>query len=418
MAGSCAVCRAPATNCCSGCRSTYYCSRDHQKQHWKVHKGQCCPWKLSESSALGRHLEATRDIRAGEVVLEEDPLVVGPKIMCVPTCLGCLRRVPGDYNCRACGWPLCGAACELHPRHLPECRVMKAAGYKALIISDSGRKEAAYCTVAPLRCLLMAEADPQRYDQLSKLQAHLELRRNTTLYSIFKTNVVGFIQNALKLSQYDEETILRMAAILDTNAFDVSLERGSVKARAVYWTASMMSHDCKPNTKHVFKGENFKIVVVATVPIKKGEVISASYTQLLWGTLQRRAHLKNAKCFDCECDRCSDPTELCTYVGAILCSQCKNSDGKIVSSDPLDPSAVWKCEVCDHTIPARQISWGNDAVRKEVSSLDKTSPHAMEEFLLKYSGTLHAFNGHALEVKYALAQMYGNVPKYSLAGKK
>lgn len=37
----CAVCQIPATMKCSSCASISYCSKDCQKQHWKLHKVHC-----------------------------------------------------------------------------------------------------------------------------------------------------------------------------------------------------------------------------------------------------------------------------------------------------------------------------------------------------------------------------------------
>lgn len=39
---ACAVCQQPATQRCSRCQQTWYCSAIHQKQHWKVHKTGVC----------------------------------------------------------------------------------------------------------------------------------------------------------------------------------------------------------------------------------------------------------------------------------------------------------------------------------------------------------------------------------------
>ena len=36
---------------CGRCRSTYYCSVEHQKEHWKVHKQSCC--KLTTTTTTG-----------------------------------------------------------------------------------------------------------------------------------------------------------------------------------------------------------------------------------------------------------------------------------------------------------------------------------------------------------------------------
>jgi hypothetical protein len=30
---------------CGGCKSTYYCCKEHQKQHWAEHKGECARWR-------------------------------------------------------------------------------------------------------------------------------------------------------------------------------------------------------------------------------------------------------------------------------------------------------------------------------------------------------------------------------------
>lgn len=57
--------------------------------------------------------------------------------------------------------------------------------------------------------------------------------------------------------------------------------------------------------------------------------------------MKRREHLKESKFFDCVCARCSDPTELGTYLSAIKCQQCK--DGLLLSSAPLLADATWHC---------------------------------------------------------------------------
>ena len=419
------MCHAGATQCCSSCRSVFYCNREHQRQHWKVHKIQCTPCKLNISTELGYHIVASRDIQQGEIILKENPIIQGPKIVSLPSCLGCGRRINTEdrtkvYKCSNCGWPLCGPHCEISPLHVPECNLMKERGFRANINLQEGRKEAAYCSITPLRCLLLKRKDPNKYDTIMKLQSHLEERKDTTLYNIFKNNIVGFLRNALGMTEFSEETILKIAAILDTNSFEIRRSDGDIKIRGLYPKAAMFSHDCKPNTKHTFRGPKFTLELVSTVSIKKGEIISVTYTQTLWATLARRTHLKQSKCFDCTCRRCSDATELGTYIGALNCSQCYKSDSnarsKIISTNPLEATAPWKCEVCSHTISGRQMAWGDDVIRQEIEALDKTKPQVFEEFLNKYKDSLHPTNWHMLEVKYALSQMYGNMQKFLLSG--
>ena len=72
---------------------------------------------------------------------------------------------------------------------------------------------------------------------------------------------------------------------------------------------------------------------------EKGQVITATYTQPLWSTFNRREHLKMSKCFWCACPRCADPTEFGSYLSALNCQLC---GGRILSTNPLDQKAKWK----------------------------------------------------------------------------
>lgn len=238
-----------------------------------------------------------------------------------------------------------------------------------------------------------------------------------------KANLVTFIIHVLELP-FDEETILKVASIFDTNSFDVRSPDGSKKLRGIYVTASMMNHNCKPNTRHIFLGDDNNLGLIATVPIAKGEMITATYTQTLWGTLDRRKHIRINKCFECECERCKDPTELGTYLGNIYCSICNGpftdrglfKGAMLISTDPLDESAPWKCEKCNHIIQSRQMFSGNEALKQELNRINKLSPKGFEEFLSKYVETLHPANHLVVQAKLALMQIYGNYKGYMLTG--
>jgi hypothetical protein len=89
-----------------------------------------------------------------------------------------------------------------------------------------------------------------------------------------------------------------------------------------------LSHNCVPNTKwtELSKDKNGKyltalgIRVLATVPIKKGELLkkladfgNGTVINVLEGTCIRRQTLLREG-VDCRCERCMDPTELGTYI--------------------------------------------------------------------------------------------------------
>lgn len=76
---------------------------------------------VSENSILGRHLAAVGSVRAGEMILTEKPVIVGPKWGCKPCCLNCYRK--SVKMCNACKIaPLC-QGCEQH--EASECELYK-----------------------------------------------------------------------------------------------------------------------------------------------------------------------------------------------------------------------------------------------------------------------------------------------------
>lgn len=430
---TCEVCQKPANQTCGGCKLVYYCSKAHQKLGWREgHKFKCCAFKIQYSDNVGRHMVATRDIQQGEMIMKEKPAVIGPRMSSPAHCLSCGMKLEptkiGDkydfYKCSICCWPMCGQKCEKAEIHKAECKIMTDMKYKCTIKYEQPNKsEAAYCVIAPLRVLLMKQSNPQQYENICNLESHMDQRIGTPLYTILKANLTTFIIQVLGMD-FDEETILKVASIFDTNAFDVRSPDGSKRLRAIYVTASMMNHSCRPNTRHIYLGDDYNMALIATVPIAKGELITATYTQSLWGTLDRRRHLKINKCFDCDCERCTDPTELGTNLGNIYCSLCNGPGSEhsltkgamLLSTNPLDESATWKCEKCDHFILSKQMFWGNNALKQDLNKLSKISPKGFEEFIQKYSQTLHPTNHLVIQAKLALTQIYGNQKGYILSG--
>lgn len=418
----CGVCTKSATQCCSNCNQIYYCSREHQKYDWTNHKTKCSPYKMEINDILGRHLIATRNIKAGEIIMRKNPLIIGPKTASFPLCLGCHKKINIDndfYRCTKCNWPMCNLICENSTIHKGECEVYSQMENVPNIAAENV-KQLGYCLVLPLRVFLLKQSKKSRYEAIENLESHLEENQKTPLYLMFKANLVPFIRRALKLDDIDANEVLKICSIFDTNCFDVRNTDGTVNVRALYQDASLIAHDCKHNTKHNFYDDNLKIIVTATEDINKGQLLTTTYTQTLWGTLTRRSHLSRVKYFDCLCDRCKDPTEFGTYAGSIYCSDCKltknNNSPKMISTNPFDPNAMWTCEKCDHTIDGKQIVWGNESIRKEILNMDKSQPKYLEEFLIKYKDLLHPTNYHVLEIKYALIQLYGNIDGFNLLG--
>jgi Zn finger protein HypA/HybF involved in hydrogenase expression len=73
--------------------------------------------------------------------------------------------------------------------------------------------------------------------------------------------------------------------------------------------------------------------VRATTAISKGSQLYSCYTYTLSGTMDRQQHLMEGKYFQCQCERCSDPTELETHFSSMKCRDCLYGD--VDSSNPL-----------------------------------------------------------------------------------
>ena len=261
-----------------------------------------------------------------------------------------------------------------------------------------------YQCISPLRYLSLPATDHECGD---KLVSHLEQRRNTDLYRLVKQNISSYLRNQLKLIQFDSERIQRVCGILDTNCFEIRL-RDRVSIRGLYPNASLMNHECVANTRHVFNPFDFRIKVIATRDIAPGQTISATYTQSLWNTLDRRWHLKSTKHFWCHCRRCTDPEEFGTWLSALRCDRCGNL---ISSQNSLDVTAKWRCTNCETILDADKVNQIHHSVRAELKKIATVGParlRLLEEFVDKYSALIHPGSCHVIEAKYALVQLYGN----------
>ncbi|XP_037084090.1 SET domain-containing protein SmydA-8-like [Pollicipes pollicipes] len=407
----CPVCGVSSSMACASCQTVHYCSRDHQKQHWKKHKPACKAWRVETTPEEGRFMVATRTIQPGDIILQEPPLIVGPKQATGPVCLGCHRPLtydtaqgqltPPAVRCPKCGWSLCRPDCSRwHSRD--ECLLWSRARRPFDLRPAASGASPVYGCVGPVRCLLLRN-QPEAWASLSSMEHHLEERRHSALYRLNAAQLAAFLTAALPTEcDVTEDVILTMCAVLDTNAFEVRI--GSAKARAVYAAASLQNHDCRPNTRHLFD-DGYNITVRATVRIAAGQRITTSYTQALWNTAARRQHLLFSKCFRCRCERCLDPTELNTWLSSLSCRGC---GGPLVSREPLEAAAAWRCHRCGKKSSAEEVQ----ERRGSMAQLTKTAERSVEG-LEDVLTQLDPSCSQRAEVNYALVQLYGTASGYT-----
>ena len=372
------------------------------------------PPQVERSDVLGRFLRATKDIEEGELIFDESPMVVGPKQLTVPVCLGCHKEITSTtpfIKCSRCNWPVCSQKCGDSPVHDGECRATRAAGAR-IKVEHFEQVNMMYACITVLRALALKDGPRKIWEDYTKFDSHLPERLKTTIYNkVNKEKVCFFILHYLNIKRYSDMEIMEACGKLDTNCFEI--KQNGLNLRAMYRLASIMSHECTPNTRHTFGPDN-SIFVYSTRKIKKDEIISATYTKSLFSTVQRLEHLNMSKCFWCSCSRCSGPTEGGSYMSGMKCSKCS---GYLLPTDPLSLDSNWKCSSgsCSNEQRASGIKSGNLSITNEVKELDGNNLTSLTNFLTKYENLLGPFNHHIAEIKFKIVLMLGNNRNYMLS---
>lgn len=225
----------------------------------------------------------------------------------------------------------------------------------------------------------------------------------------------------IQIPEVSSKTIHKICGIIDTNALEIRHTDGA-ELLTLYTNTCILEHSCIPNTKHTFKlspsnkDDLFQITVRIVVPVAKHQHITTMYSHALWGTQTRRQHLKDAKYFACKCPRCSDPTELGTYLSAMRCLGDGNQlcDGIHLPEDPLDDESEWACSKCRVKVSSSQVSMLISQMQEQVDSVQMMggSVPMLENLLCRLSTFLHPNHYHLYSIKHSLVQLYGRQPNY------
>ncbi|KDR18205.1 Protein msta, isoform A, partial [Zootermopsis nevadensis] len=366
-----------------------------------------------------RYLAASRDIKPGEVILKERPLVVGPRVDSNPICLACYKPLPLSQQprCSLClVAPVCGVHCERSRAHNDtECNILKEAARKDQLVLPNNSQ-----IVLPLRCLLQLRnsSTDSKWTSFLELESHDEKRRGTLIWRDHQLNVIDVLQShgLLTLAE-DTDCVQRICAILDVNSFELrgpptkSGERE--RLRGVYLKAALMAHDCVANT-HLAVDDDFQMTVHASITIPQGHPIYFNYTSAMQGTWDRQMHLREGKYFDCTCRRCSDPTELGTHMSSIHCVHCYK--GLITSTNPTatripqeqakQMNSAWECNSCKHRYQPNLIATTVSLARCQLNDIDRSDAPAMEDLLCRLLRTFPPQHFVILELKQALVATY------------
>ncbi|KAG5683117.1 hypothetical protein PVAND_012418 [Polypedilum vanderplanki] len=404
--GKCAVCNNQAKSRCSGCVQAFYCSVEHQRADWKNHKPLCSPMRVCHNEKIGRHYVATRDIKPGEIVLREAPLIIGPSQVTVPVCVGCLKEVreKAHGECERCGWPVCSKSCQESINHTKnECKLTVEREDK-VVIKHFSTVHPTYSCLLPLRCLMLKENDPERWKKLLELQTH-DYKDDDAQYKQDMERIVEFIPRFFKTNKWTKDEIIKVNGISRINGHEVPLTNPSCVA--VYHRASFFEHSCRPNLSKSFSEDN-EVIFWSPNGIKKNAHLTISYTDVLWETSNRRHHLLQTKRFSCECERCSDVTEYKTYFSSLKCQKC---DSGLLTPESLAKwNDDWRCTNanCKNIVTYEKVNKFIEHVGKDLQAMEKENEGNCIKFIEHYSKFLSSNHFYITDVKIALSQIIGN----------
>ena len=342
---ACFWCRRPCDcrNACDKC-GLHYCSPKHFALHRKEggEEEECFPFRIGHSEASGRYMEATRPIKAHEVILLDSPLVVGPSrhpgdIVCV-ACFVPQTACDKLLRCSQCRFPLCG-----------RCPPDKLAWHKELEcprISCRASDDDVNGLVQQIAALVV-----YRYLILQRLREFpvtfarpREIRATTSDLA-----TVRIIRDVFGHAELEPEEIISAIRVLHCNAKTLEVSSGT----GLYPKYSLMNHACVCNTQCFVSRDDFGLELRATVDIAEGEEISTRYICFNTEQPTRSLRLWDHWAFVCRCSRCSDPTELESFNSGVKCFGSTSCVGYLL---PTDPGATnWTCGVCGFGVGRAKI---------------------------------------------------------------
>eukprot|EP00092_Neocalanus_flemingeri_P064299 GFUD01078004.1.p1 GENE.GFUD01078004.1~~GFUD01078004.1.p1 ORF type:complete len:540 (-),score=145.79 GFUD01078004.1:76-1695(-) len=368
-----------------------------------LHRNAKPPFLMRYSEESGRGLIATRNIKTGEIIMEETPAVWGPKAKGA-CCLECgleLHKLSSFHFCNLCHLHFCsGECCAAHPR--PECVEMQKLHIKTDSLEYLGKLT---LVIVVLRCLLLPETAPQNWARIRLLQDHLENSKETKLKKLNQKFLVNFLRDiGLDKNQISNKEIHRVCGILDSNAFE-SITLDGVESRALFPLSALANSSCLPNLTHVTRKDR-TMVMVATRDIQEGQELFICYTGIRWGKITRQKHLLLTKHFLCCCPRCLDPTECGTFISSIKCAQCEGNMIQDVQIGSSEFDMPWHCQDCKLEMEHKKVVAVEAMIGQMLKLINKNSTQHLEGASRKLKQLLTSHHYILLEMYMSLVTLY------------
>ena len=199
-----------------------------------------------------------------------------------------------------------------------------------------------YLQVGVVRAVLLRAQDPAAWHRLAGLVDHWEERARDTAVVEAVARLHGFITSGLKLD-CELATVQQAWGVLQTNAMGLG---GGRAGRALYPTASLLSHSCQPSLEPA-ADPGAELKLRAKLAVRAGEQLTLRYCGPLEPRWRARPELQDRYLFRCECGRCCDPGEAASHASSLRCpaSPCPGYTA-LQQGDQLS----FSCQECGNTV--------------------------------------------------------------------
>jgi len=353
------------------------------------------PFRVAEVKGRGQGLVASREVHPGETLLTDSSILLGPASsnVCIVCCRGgeCILE-----RCSSCSHPLCQSCRATESHSKEECDALSKLGYH----------QDFYNLVLPIRFGLLKARDEDMYEWLLQYIDHNQERHsNNPAMQESVDRMATLVGNCLP--QVGVEEASRIIGVLFTNCFEFKLAH--IEARALYPLVSMVNHSCIPNIRHANllrqvsgpgkeEGEMVVMTLEAARTIMPGTELTITYSDYMMSHLQRKRFLSEQWHFNCQCPRCTDPTEFGTMTSGLPCNACSTglllptaSESASASASTSESCPSWSCSKCGKRCPAKQVEERERTLVEEARQLPKpfTIRSCLEQ-LRVLSRTLHS----------------------------
>ena len=290
------------------------------------------PLILADSKSMGRHVLASRDIAAGELLFTDEPFAQTVHERCHATvchlCYGGLDK-PGikPVVCNDCKQVcFCSTTCArtAEAAHEDECGVLCA-------LSASSAGAAALRSFRGLRLFIRlvhrAFEEPAEFRAVEAMAQHYDdaTPERRQWLETMASQVNRFVPPERRM---ETARLARLVSNVHTNLYGIVDQAGLQYGSGLYPRAgSLFNHSCSPSCAVSFLGRQWRLH--ALMPIRRGAEVTVSYVEVYAARAERRSAIEAKKGFACQCSRCKRPLPADAQLDGWRCAvrECAQASG-------------------------------------------------------------------------------------------